>query len=253
MLAVGAMRVKNEARWIRRSIESILPICDRIFVFDDHSTDATIPIARECGAEVFASEFAGLDEVRDKNLLLDIAMEAKPDWIVMIDGDEVLSNYSGKSGLMQERRLSACEMLRAKMEACVTGRASHRQYRALAFPVLYLWDREDQIRVDGVYRNMSRVSAFRPGPERFRATGPNGFHCGNCPQDILDRDYIDTPLLHFGYIDRMDRLRKWKWYNVTDPFNDREDRYIHVVQGDIPESPAHAKFKHGGPLELRSL
>ena len=48
MNVIGCMRVKNEARWIRRALESILPICERVaVVFDDHSSDETPEI---CGA-----------------------------------------------------------------------------------------------------------------------------------------------------------------------------------------------------------
>jgi glycosyltransferase involved in cell wall biosynthesis len=235
MNIVAMMRVKNEARWIRRSIESILPICSRVLVFDDHSTDDTPYLAEACGAEVHASPFEGLDEVRDKNYLLDRAMigfPSPPDWVIMIDGDEALEDYNFV------RLASALQTSKA---------------RALACPVLYLWDREDQVRCDGVYGSTSRVSAFRPGTERFEATGGANFHCGNAPQGIKGRELVQAPLLHFGYLDRADRIRKYEWYNANDPGNEAEDRYRHIVQGDVAEVPASAKLKHAGPLKFRPL
>jgi glycosyltransferase involved in cell wall biosynthesis len=232
MNVVGLMRVKNEARWIKRSIESIQPVCNAgILVFDDHSTDETREIASGLGVAVFESTFRGLDESRDKNLMLEV-IRKDVDWVVMIDGDEALMP-------------GHAEMLRYKMAW------SERKVRALAFTVLYLWDREDQIRVDGVYRSMSRVSAFRPGKERFEATGGVNFHCGNCPQAIQGRAHAGVSLLHFGYLDRADRIRKFDWYNKTDPNNQQEDRYRHMVIGDL--FAADSKFRHGGPLELRAL
>lgn len=232
MNVVGVMRVKNEARWIQRSLESILPICDRVVVFDDHSTDDTPAI---CAAfdrvELVASQFEGLNEVRDKNFLLSWAVPA--DWVIMVDGDEALMpGHAAK--------------LKLAMQA-----ATAQAIRALAFHVLYLWDREDQVRVDGVYRSMSRVSAFRPGKERFEPTGGVNFHCGNCPQGIVGRDHAGVTLLHYGYMERADRIRKFRWYQENDPGNRTEDEYRHMVIGDL--FTPDARFRHGGPLELREL
>ena len=230
MTVTACLRVKNEARWIRRCIESILPICDDLIVFDDHSVDDTPDIARELGAFVIQSEFESLDEVRDKNYLLDRAPIA--DWVLMIDGDEALASDQARDNLRH---------------AMLTTRAS-----ALAFPIWYLWDREDQKRVDGVYRSMSRVSAFRPGAQRFEnTTGSANFHCGNCPQGIGRREFVPAPLLHFGYMNREDRIRKYRWYQEHDPANVQEDFYRHVVIGDLFR--ADSCFRHGGPLELRPL
>ena len=237
MNVFGMMRVKNEARWIRRAVESIAPICDRIVVLDDHSTDGTAREAIAGGADynICFSPFDGLDEVRDKNYLLDIALETRPDWIICIDGDEVLRDGAA-SVLLTAMKTTLC--------------------RALALPIWYLWDSEGQRRVDGVYGSMTRVSAFRPGPERFEGTasvfGAN-FHCGNAPQSIIGRGVVDAPLLHYGYMHREDRIRKFRWYNLNDPMNDKEDRYRHTVQGDIAEVPASARLMHAGPLELRPL
>src|ERR1039457_5852336 len=67
------LRVKNESRWIRHVLDSMIPLCERIFILDDHSTDCTAQICRltnEC-VTVYDSPFQGLDESRDKNFLLD--------------------------------------------------------------------------------------------------------------------------------------------------------------------------------------
>ena len=229
------MRVRNESRWIKRSIESIAPLCNAgIFVMDDRSTDNTPEIASTLTVTtVFSTPFKCLDEARDKNFLLEATLKTKPDWIICIDGDEEL--MPGDAARLQ-----------LAMQA-----ATAQNIRALAFSVLYLWDRPDQIRTDGVYRSMSRVSAFRPGAERFEATGGANFHCGNCPQGISGRAHAGVSLLHYGYMDRADRIRKYEWYRAQDPGNKMEDEYRHIVVGDV--FPAESKFRHGGPLELRAI
>jgi glycosyltransferase involved in cell wall biosynthesis len=231
MRVIGAMRVKNEARWIKRAVESILPICQRVVVFDDHSADDTCallaPMAR---VEIIKSPFDGLDEARDKCYLLDYVREGT-DWVLMIDGDEVL-----EPGHTFE----------------VSRAMAGSRHECLSFPIKYLWDREDQVRIDGVYGNFRRQSAFRPGKARFHSRGAANFHCGNVPAELRSSTgYTEVPLLHFGYINREDRIRKYRWYNDNDPRNLGEDLYRHMVIGDL--FPAESEFKWGGPLELAPL
>jgi hypothetical protein len=60
-------------------------------------------------------------------------------------------------------------------------------------------------------------------------------------------------LIHYGYIDRAMRLAKYDFYNTLDPDNALEDRYRHIVAGDIPEVPAHITTKWAGPLKLEEF
>src|SRR4051812_33672858 len=80
---VAMLRIKNEGRWIREVIESILPLCDHVFVMDDHSTDDTVEICESFPeVTVFKSPFVGINEARDKNWLYDrITAECEAKWI----------------------------------------------------------------------------------------------------------------------------------------------------------------------------
>ncbi len=233
MTIVGMLRIKNEARWIERCISSILPVCDRVLVMDDHSTDGTPDL---CAAiprvHVFPSPFEGLNETRDKNWLLE--QVGKPDWIIAIDGDEML--------------MPGCE-------SKLVDAMKHPYYTALSFRIFYLWDRESQVRMDGVYGQFRRESAFRPdGIARFGSTSAGGnFHCGNVPFQLRHKRNVtdEVKLLHFGYMHREDRIRKHAWYNDRDPNNWGEDCYQHIVIGDL--LPATHRGRHGGPLELKPL
>jgi len=227
---IGLMRVKNEARWIERCVRSILPICERVLVMDDHSEDATAEICQGIpGVTVYDSPFTGINEARDKNWLLEKARAAE--WIWMSDGDEELMAES----IPAIRRAIGSET------PCFTVK------------ILFAWDREDQIRTDGVYRNFRRASMFRPGNARFEATAAGGnFHCGNAPI-ALQRvaKPLEASLLHFGYLHREDRIRKYNWYRSVDRDNHSEDGYRHIAIGDA--FPADSVFKWGGPLELKEL
>jgi hypothetical protein len=78
---------------ITRNEEQDLPRClrsvqwaDQIVVVDSHSTDRTVEIAREQGAEVYVEDWKGYTD--QKNSALD---KATGDWVFSIDADEELS------------------------------------------------------------------------------------------------------------------------------------------------------------------
>ena len=179
MIVAGMMRVRNEARWIKRAIESILPVCNAgVAVFDDRSTDGTAEIAAGIpSVALMRSPFTGLNEARDKNFLL--AAMAPCDWIIAIDGDE---------------ELHSCHLVNLAA-AMQTSKAD-----SLSLPIWYLWDREDQMRVDGVYGNYHRESVFRPRPgATFHEGPPPNFHCGNVPPMLRDRQVLFQPCMeHHG-------------------------------------------------------
>ena len=229
---IGMLRVKNESRWIESVLRSIQPVCSEIFVLDDHSTDPTAYQCAHMGAKVWASPFQGLDETRDKNWLLDQIRPLKPDWILSIDGDEELE----PTGPDQIREL-----------------VKDPNIWAYAFRILYLWDSPNQIRVDGIYGKFARESLFRLTDDRFLSTTNGGnFHCGNAPRRLARAaKRSGVQLLHYGYMHRADRLRKYEWYNAKDPNNRAEDMYSHMVIGDV--FPADSKFRYGGPLQLAAL
>ncbi len=235
MTVVGCLRVKNEARWVKRVIASILPVCDVVLVMDDHSTDDTALI---CDAmprtAVYLSPFDDLNEARDKNWLLTAAMKRpeNPDWILWIDGDEILAP-------------EFVDVIKANLRS---------PKMCMSFRIKYLWNDEHTIRTDGVYGDYRRQSMFRPiAGAKFLGSAP-GFHTGNVPLSLWGSClYPEVTLLHLGYLHREDRIRKYRWYNEQDSNNEREDCYRHVVQGDLPESPAEAKLTHGGPLRLEPL
>jgi glycosyltransferase involved in cell wall biosynthesis len=228
---VGMTRVKNEARWIERVLASLLPICRHVYVMDDSSDDDTAEIAASMErTTVWPSPFEGLDEVRDKNWLLDrVTEDSRPEWILCVDGDEEL--HAADRGLV---------------ESALGGGASRYSLR-----VVYLWNDEWTIRTDGIYARFRRPSLFRAtAGARFRSASANGFHCSNTP--ALGRaEHLGARLLHYGYMLREDRMRKYEFYNRTDPNNLHEDRYRHMAIGDV--FPRSMRTKWGGPLKLEAL
>lgn len=255
MQFIGMLRVKNEARWIERVVHSLEPLCERIFVFDDHSTDGTPELCEALGCTVYRSEFDSLNEIRDKNALYQkvwaaVMPNAGPEsqtWAIAIDGDEELEPDGPR-----------------KIRAACQRPGVH----ALALPIVYLWNSPEQIRTDGVYGKFARIgrgSVFRMispfyafGRKVHRGREQANFHCGSIPWDLMGQvQSCNARLLHYGYMEKADRLRKFDWYRQNDPENKAEDNYRHMVQGDIPEVPARFRqgieLMHAGPLQLEPL
>jgi hypothetical protein len=241
------MRVKNEARWIRHTIDSVRELCgDLIYVMEDGSTDDTRAICEAAGVVVLPSPFVGmgLDEARDKNWFMDeVISRCHPDWILMPDGDE-------------ELQAGGCAAIRRALE-------TNPPCDCFALRFLYFWNSIDTIRLDGVYGKMARQSLFRANTEfRFKSyysesQTPNqnhvGLHTSNAPGQGGVVLPLNVALLHYGYLHREDRIAKYRWILSIDPHNEGEDFYRHCVQGDLPEFPADAVLKHGGPLLLQKL
>lgn len=239
------IRAKNEARWIARTIESVRELCgENIFVMEDGSTDDTYAVAEKAGAVMLPSPFVGqgFNEVRDKDwLLAEVKRRCNPDWILMPDGDE-------------ELQAGGCEKIRKALE-------SNPPVDCFTLRFLYLWNSVKFIRIDGVYGSMERQSIFRAKnnlvfKSMYEGEGAEnhcGLHCSNAPGlGGLRIKPLPLPvfLLHYGYLHREDRIRKFAWIAKLDPRNEQEGFYLHSVQGDIPEVPSSAKLKHAGPLQL---
>jgi glycosyltransferase involved in cell wall biosynthesis len=232
----GMLRVKNEARWVERVIKSIQAVCSDVFVLDDHSEDDTARLCRELGCAVFASPFTAIHEARDKDYLLSKVWESGAklgDSCLMVDGDEALHPQDAPA------------VLRAVQEKVICG----------SMHIVYLWDDEQQMRVDRWYKEFRRPSMFRLVSPllTFKRTGFGGnFHCSSAPAQLLAKiTPLDVRLLHYGYLHREDRVRKFHWYNSVDPNNSFEDGYRHMVIGDL--FPASSTFKWAGPLEVIPL
>jgi glycosyltransferase involved in cell wall biosynthesis len=237
MKITAQLRIRNEARWLREVLVSIQPLTRDIVVFDDNSTDASPEIAKEMGATVIYSPYAANDtnEARDKDWLFAAVRERKPQYILSIDGDEVLP-------------AGAAEIIRATLNP---------EIALYCFRIKYLWNDRQHYRVDGVYNHQQQwrmFSLINQKPDlRFVGNGAGGnFHCGNAPKGIRGGGcMVDADILHLGYMHAEDRIRKFGWYNRIDPNNTREDKYRHMVIGDL--YPAESKFAHGGPLILAEL
>jgi Tfp pilus assembly protein PilF len=81
-----SMIVKDGAATLRRCLQSAAPIADRILIGDTGSTDRTVEVAEDCGAEVIRVPWEE-DFAKARNRML---AQARCDWILVLDADEML-------------------------------------------------------------------------------------------------------------------------------------------------------------------
>ena len=80
----GIVVTCNEARRLRASLES-LRFCDQLIVTDLGSTDESVEIARQCGAEILQRDRVPIVE----HIREELTAHAAHDWIIFLDPDEV--------------------------------------------------------------------------------------------------------------------------------------------------------------------
>lgn len=236
-------RIKNEETYIQRSIESCIEMSDKIIILDNHSTDSTESICKSFGDKIdfVSSPFDDINEARDKDFLMSYVFKSysPPDWFMCFDGDEAL-----EPGGAATLRSTAKHFINMPMSP-----------HAINFQFLYIWDNNNNVRLDGVYSKFHAPRLWRvPKHDLSLCNYTNwysksGLHCGWTPHTIPNKpSYISKiKILHWGNATEELRLKKYVFYNMKDPNNFIEDRYRHIVcAGD--------NFLYAGPvMELKPL
>lgn len=228
-------RVKNEARWIEKSIRSIYDICDEMVVFDDGSTDDTVSICSKFDkvVDIYRQRDLPLDETRDRNHLLQMAIKRHPDYILYIDGDEILMP-------------NAKDILFEEMSTLYPDADVYE------FQLLTLWDGQNKYRTDGIFGNywQKRLHSMKNQPKdmHYKNSPYSGnLHCGNLNNFVEDHAVRSrVKIYHCASFDEKLRRKKYEYYNRIDPNNTITDGYKHMISGEGRFSGPHG-------IELETL
>jgi len=231
---VAVYRIKNEERWIAKSLESASEICTKIVILDDGSTDNTIKICKSFNKVIKIHEQRGLpfDEVRDKNILLRMALDLKPGFILSLDGDEIIQPH-------------ASDLLFEDLSIL------YPDVSLFEFQSLFIWDKPNQFRCDGVYGSIWYKRLMRmygqSGDLHYENTKyPGNAHSTRLPQNAKDWNNPirgKIKIFHYGYYDEPMRRQKYEFYNHLDPKNTDFDGYVHILGKGKFSGPDGIKIK----------
>ncbi len=203
-LTVG-MLVRNEgARYLERVLEHITRYADEVVILDDGSTDNTVAICRQqliniphCIVENSISRFN--NEVELRQALWDLAASTQPDWIMILDADELFETKAV-----------------TEIKELITDDSIDVVY----FRLYDMWN-ERSYREDGCWM-AHRV--YRPFLVRYQQDysyewQEQALHCGRFPANIynLPGKKSNLRLQHFGWARPEDRVAKYLRYKKLDP------------------------------------
>jgi glycosyltransferase involved in cell wall biosynthesis len=232
---IAMYRIQNESRWIEKSLEETSKVCQEIVILDDCSTDNTVNICKKFPKVVDIyerKEPLPLDEVRDRNFLLKMALKRNPEYILALDGDEILMPNS-KEILFEELQ------------------TLYPEANVLAFQFFYVWDNPAQIRYDGLYGKTWQSRLLKIDNNSSKLVFQNSIysgnlHCGSIPKYNID-SYLyrsNVKILHYGNYDSKMRQKKYSYYNQIDPNSSEQENYIHIISN---------KGKHSGSKGIKFI
>ena len=171
----------------------------------------------------------------ENNTLLKMALSRNPDFILTLDGDEVLMPNS-KQRLFYELNVL------------------YPNVNLFEFKELYVWDKPNQYRCDGIFNNTWSKKLFRlkdqPKNLQFGGTDfPGNAHCAAFPNNLIGKNQpvrSKIKILHYGYYDEELRKRKYDFLTKLDPNNIDFDGYKHIHSGN-------SKFAGPDGMEFRSI
>jgi len=226
LIFIYRVKILNELnrKHLVMSLRKSATLADEILILDDGSTTPWegeqidgCPISMRR----YTREF---DEYRDRWELIQWAKEEGASWVVSIDSDEVFEPKVTKESFTRLMNMP------------------NPQIFSFGFPFRTLWDREDQFLVDSTTRGAHfRMYKVLPGQKLMPGSG-KGLHCGNIPYMPVGSGCItNLKVLHYGYVDPEERLRKYNFYQEIDKEKDPTlvggVDYRHLITRNITLAP----------------
>ncbi|MDR3587858.1 MAG: glycosyltransferase family 2 protein [Desulfosporosinus sp.] len=205
MKLVVGMLVKNEAhRYLTEVVQSIGTFADELVVIDDSSTDHSMSLIQTYTTlPTYFHRNPCLDfsnEVLYRKMLYQKVLERGPDWLMVLDADEIFRPASRK----------AFETLMDQQRVDVWGFRLYDMWNDLDYRADCFWKAHDNY-FDMLVRVIPDFKPiWREVPQ----------HCGRLPVNIamLRRSGTDhLRIKHYGWSKLEDRLQKYTRYKLYDP------------------------------------
>jgi len=209
---IAVYRVRADEKYLEKSLKKVSEFADKIVLLVDirHLSLAETWINKMEELKVKYSKIQTIayiypnepfNERAERNLALKLGFDIadiEKDWMISIDGDEIP------------------ELTREDVERLMKPPNPH--IKAYGFTWYNFWDSEEYFRIDDVWGNIKGARMFKIEPHQWIIRGTEqGLHCGNIPEIPNGYQRLTSfRILHYGYISREDRERKFNWYREID-------------------------------------
>ncbi len=197
---VGMCQIYNEVRKgnLERFVKYIRPLVDALVVYDDGSTDGSYEYMLAQTPYVIRgvkNDFA--HEQNHKQMLLQEALKLKPDFILWLDADEVMT-------------ANAAEHLQALCEYC-----AQQGVDAVNFHELNLWRSQSWRRLDSLYNEGWFCRLWRVTPDIAFADSKAGLHQPPFPSTIRSSVSVQgVEVIHYGFATEQRLAHKYLTYRA---------------------------------------
>ncbi|RKO65542.1 glycosyltransferase [Desulfofundulus salinus] len=214
-----AMLVRNEAgRYLERVLKHAAQYIDCAVILDDASEDNTVEVCKKTLQNIPLTLVSNKqpsfhNEIILRKQLWELAVGTRPDWILILDADEIF----------EERAVKELRSL-----------AVNPEIEVYYFRLYDMWD-EDHYREDEYWKAHHYYRPFMvryvPGfPYQWRETPQ---HCGRFPHNITELRGATSSLRvkHLGWMKPADRLAKYYRYKKLDPLGQYGliDQYLSIL------------------------
>lgn len=203
--SVLSMIVRNEAdRYLKRVLESAKEFIDEAVIIDDASIDDTMElcckILKDIPFRIIHNKISKFsNEVTLRKQQWEETIKTDPDWILVLDADEVFEDSA---------------------KYCIRDLLKDDSTDSYRFRLYDFWD-EEHYREDHYWKChfFYNTFLFRYKKNCHYTWNETAQHCGRFPRNISDYSFKSSNLRirHYGWSNPKDRLSKYKRYMALDP------------------------------------
>ena len=200
---IAGLLIKNEAnRYLRECLDDLTQYVDGFVILDNGSTDDSIEICssyKKCLEVKTDSTDFKVNELYLRKLLFELICKYNPEWILMIDADEVFES---------------------KFKTEVKKIMAATDFFWFSFIHLHFWGDKIHYRIDKLWKpHNSAIRLCRYAPDFSYNWGITPFACGSLPFNIFYQPGKRTDIVvkHYGYANPDDIKKKYEFYKEQDP------------------------------------
>ncbi|OGN29992.1 MAG: hypothetical protein A3A33_01565 [Candidatus Yanofskybacteria bacterium RIFCSPLOWO2_01_FULL_49_25] len=196
MKLIGVMHVKDAIRTIDECLTKLSSLVDEIIIVDNGSTDGTLEAYKKFPKIAKLLYTEGYHGGRDVRLLLEEAKKRNPDWIILIDSDEIFEDHLTRK-IIEKYMRSA--------------------YSRISFRMYNFWLSKKRFRIDRdwlLYTLLPQRQMWRNLPGTYF----NDIKVHYGPIQGISGPIYESPyrIKHYGYVERDAVERKMRMYREID-------------------------------------